>query len=77
MEFIVINDLKSEDIQRGAALTLEAYLEGFPAKLMKEENLPDSFTYIRSSEFQPFMVRPDEDILILGNTTQLNPNFGM
>ena len=77
MEFIVINDLKSEDIQRGAALTLEAYLEGFPEDVMKELELPSSFTYIRSSEFHPFMVRSEEDILILGNTTQLNVNHAM
>ena len=77
MQYLIINDLKSEDIQRGAALTLEAYLEAFPSNTMKEEGLPLDYTYIRSSEFQPFMVRPEEDILILGNTTQLNPHHAM
>lgn len=77
MQYLVINDLKSDDLQRGAALTLEAYLEGFPAGAMRDDGLPDSYTYIRSAEFQPFMVRPEEDILILGNTTQLNPAHAM
>ena len=65
MEYIVVNDLKSEDMQRGASLTLEAYLE----------SCPDSYTYVRSHELKEFMIKPETDFLILGNTTRLDPNL--
>ena len=56
-------------------LTLEAYLEAFPSNTMREEDLPPDYTYIRSSEFQPFMVRPEEDILIPVEELDVTANY--
>ena len=67
MSYIVLNDLKVEDASRGAALTMSSYLDA----------APEEIAWYRSREFQQFMVDPEEDILILGNTTQLDPVKGM
>ena len=65
MEYIIVNDFKSSDMQRGASLTLEADLEKFPV----------SYTYVRSNELKNFMIDPNRDFLILGNTTRLDPEL--